>query len=54
MEDSYKEVYFHKYCNTCKHKKLAEDEDPCYECLHEPANSYSHKPVKWEEEDSQK
>lgn len=49
MEESYKEVYFGEYCKTCKHEKLAENEDPCDECLNHPANAYSHKPVKWEE-----
>lgn len=49
MEDSYKEVYFGTYCKTCQHEALAEDQDPCYDCLAEPVNLYSHKPVKWEE-----
>lgn len=45
----YKEVYFDQYCKTCKHKDLDEHEDPCDECLNEPQNLYSHKPVNWEE-----
>lgn len=49
MEDSYKEVYFGEYCKNCKHKDLAESEEPCYGCLAEPANVYSHKPTKFEE-----
>lgn len=49
MDDSYKEVYFDQYCKTCKHETVSEDKDPCYECLDEPVNSHSHKPVKWEE-----
>lgn len=49
MEDLYKEVYFGEYCNKCKHEKLGEEEDPCRECLEEPVNLYSHKPVKFEE-----
>lgn len=49
MEDSYKEVYFGEYCKTCKHKDLKESESPCSECLAEPTNLYSHKPVKYEE-----
>lgn len=51
MEDSYKEVYFNEYCKTCEHSKCAEHEDPCYECLHEPVNLYSHKPVKYKEKE---
>lgn len=49
MEEIYKEVYFGEYCKTCKHEKLAEDKDPCHECLNNPMNAYSHKPVCWEE-----
>lgn len=46
---AYKEVYFHKYCEKCKHKKLADNESPCGECLNEPLNWNTHKPVKYEE-----
>ena len=49
MDDqNYKEVYFHKYCKECKHEKLAETEEPCSECMDEPLNADSHKPVKFE------
>lgn len=44
-----KEVYFHEYCKTCKHKEVKNTEDPCNECLSNPTNLYSHKPVKYEE-----
>lgn len=50
MEDRYKEVYFGEYCNTCKYSSLDEDKDPCHECLNNPVNVYSHKPVNWEGE----
>lgn len=50
MDDPYyKEVYFHTYCEKCKHFPKTEDEEPCCECLEEPYNLYSHKPVKFEE-----
>ena len=49
MEESYKEVYFDQYCKNCKHEKLKEIDDPCYECLNNPVNLYSHKPVMYEE-----
>ena len=49
MDHNYKEVYFHIYCETCKHKDLKDHEDPCNECLEYGANVDSHKPVKWEE-----
>ena len=49
MEEGYKEVYFNEYCQSCKFKDLKEDETPCDECLSNPVNVYSHKPVKYEE-----
>lgn len=49
MEDTYKEVYFNQYCKTCKYEKLKETEEPCCDCLEDPVNVYSHKPVKHEE-----
>ena len=51
MEEGYKEVYFNEYCKNCKHKDKKEDESPCDECLSEPANLHSHKPVKFEEKE---
>lgn len=54
MEDAYKEVYFNEYCKTCKHELLADYESPCDECLEDPVNLYSHKPMKWEEKDGHK
>lgn len=48
-----KEVYFHEYCKTCKYKDVKNTDDPdwhiCDECLSNPINLYSHKPVKYEE-----
>ena len=52
MVNEYKEVYFHVYCEQCKHVKVPEHEDPCDECLHEPVNAHSHKPVKFEEKEN--
>ena len=52
MEDEqYKEVYFHEYCKTCKHREVKDADEPCNECLSEPINVHSHKPVKWKESD---
>lgn len=48
---AYKEVYFHEYCKTCKYRKAANTDEPCNECLDEPINLNSHKPVKYEEND---
>ena len=49
-EEGMKEVYFDQYCPTCVSRELKEDEEPCYDCLAEPVNQYSHKPVKYEED----
>lgn len=51
MEVEYREVRFDKYCKECKHFKLDNYDEPCYECLGEPINLYSEKPVKFEEEE---
>ena len=48
--DGYKEVYFDQYCNTCKNKNIKESKDPCNECLSNPLNLYSHKPINYKEE----
>lgn len=45
----YKEVYFDQFCKTCKHGGKPESEPPCDDCLENPVNLYSHKPVKYEE-----
>lgn len=50
MDDIYeKEVYFHEYCEKCKHWDLADHLEPCCDCLESPLNDASHKPVKFEE-----
>ena len=51
MDDSYKEVYFGEYCKTCMYCDEAETDDPCDDCLSEPVNVYSHKPVKYVEKE---
>ena len=51
MNEEYFEVYFDQYCKTCKHKGLDDVKDPCNECLDEPCNLNSHKPVRWEEKE---
>lgn len=50
MNEDYKEVYFHEYCETCSHRSKANTEEPCNECLDNPINLYSHKPVKYEKD----
>lgn len=48
MDESYKEVYFHMYCVNCKHREVKNTDEPCNECLSNPINLYSHKPVCFE------
>ena len=50
-EDGYKEVYFNEYCNSCRFKDNKETDTPCDECLAEPVNLHSHKPVKYIKKD---
>lgn len=50
MEENMKIVSFDIYCKSCKHKSKEDYEDPCNECLHEPARQYSHKPLNYEED----
>ena len=51
MSEGYKEVYFCQYCKSCKYEKLSEHDNPFYYCLSESVNTYSHKPVYYEEAD---
>lgn len=43
-----KEVYFDQYCKSCKHHGLEESKDPCNDCLAEPSNTNSNKPMNYE------
>lgn len=49
-----KEVDFAKYCKKCRHFDTQEYEDPCNECLENPAMQDSHKPLNFEEKDGKK
>ena len=51
MNNSLKEVYFDMYCHTCVHFDKSGCEEPCDDCLSEPVNTYSHKPVKYVEKE---
>lgn len=54
MEETYKEVYFSQYCKTCQFEKCDENDilAPCWDCLGEPVNVYSHKPINWKEKET--
>lgn len=45
MELTDKEVFYYEYCSKCKYWPLNEDDEPCDECLNQPYNEHSHKPI---------
>lgn len=45
MQYDYKIVRYDIYCNKCEYKKTNEAFEPCYECLNNPVNLHSRKPV---------
>lgn len=50
----YKEVYFDAYCRKCRNEGLKETDEPCEECLSEPTNWNSHRPVKYEKKETKR
>lgn len=49
MDENTKEVFFHEYCPKCEHWDSEETDDPCNDCLNNPMNYDSHKPVYFKE-----
>lgn len=49
MYDNQKIVNFEEYCPKCEYYPKAENEDPCWDCLNNSTNTWSHKPVYFEE-----
>ena len=47
--DGMKFVEYEVYCPKCKYSELKDSDDPCNECLTEPINFASVKPIKFEE-----
>ena len=47
-------VKFDWWCIRCKHFEKDESEDPCYDCLADPTNFESTKPIKFEEKEGLK
>lgn len=47
-EGEFVEVHFNEYCSRCKYKDVKEPNDPCEECLSNPTNLGTHRPVKYE------
>ena len=54
MEYLDKFVDFKTYCKSCKHRDLEEWRDPCHECLDNPVNTHSKKPVNYEKDEKYK
>lgn len=50
--DGQKEVYFDKFCSTCVNRDVDDLEMPCDECLGEPTNLYSNRPIKYESDET--
>lgn len=48
MEYKEKIVRFDEYCDKCKHKELEDYKDPCNDCLNNPVNINSRRPVNYE------
>lgn len=46
---SAKIVNYEKWCPLCLYFEKPESEDPCHDCLQEPVNTDSTKPVRWKE-----
>lgn len=44
-------VDYEKYCPLCAYENAPEGEDPCAQCLSEPVNQDSRKPICWKEKD---
>lgn len=42
-------VDFEHYCSSCKSSDIPQDDEPCNECLSQPVNTNSCKPVCYEE-----
>lgn len=47
MDDILHIVEFGVWCPKCEHYEKKENESPCDDCLTEPVNAYSRKPVYW-------
>ncbi len=49
MPENRKEVYYNYFCSKCVHFPSDERKDPCNDCLNQPWNQDSHKPVNFKE-----
>lgn len=44
-------VEYFKYCKTCKHKDVKQEDEPCNSCLYAPVNEDSVVPVNYEKKE---
>ena len=44
-----KEVRVDLYCKECKYYEKSEADDPCFDCLREPVNTFTHRPTEFKE-----
>lgn len=51
MENINKIVKFEDYCGDCEYFDTDERFDPCHECLNNPSNINSRKPVKFKKKE---
>ena len=51
MEYIDKIVDFEKYCKDCEYKDTEDYKDPCHECLNNPSNEHSHKPINFKKKE---
>ena len=47
-------VDYDKFCKSCKHRKLKGHYDPCNDCLDNPANTNTNKPMYYEKDEDVK
>lgn len=45
-------VHFDEWCHKCVHFNVEDWDDPCSECLDNPANEDSHRPIYFKEDKS--
>ena len=49
MDEDYRMVDFDTYCKICRYCDKDALEDPCYDCLDEPINQFTDRPVNYTE-----
>ena len=51
MENREQFVEFDKFCSQCIYEKVNQAADPCHECLNNPVNEYTNKPVNFKKKE---